>query len=138
MKHSHVKGIGIVASSVLAGLVIGGGVVAWAGETSSVQETNEAQTQIDSMIKPKAPPKDGENVTIGPWRAGEAPPDLTPVQTDDGRQGYLRVYDMANATPEKQKTRRVDDDTIEVIIPVYDKDGQTVIGQFTAGEITEE
>lgn len=137
MNRSNFKGGAVVVASVLAGLIVGGGVVAWAGDAPA-NDADDSWTVLDEMIRPTAPPKAGDAVTIGPWQSGKTPPTLTPGQTDDGREGYLRVYDMANATPDKQETRRVDEKTIEIVLPVYEKDGQTVIGEFTAGSITEE
>lgn len=90
------------------------------------------------MERPTAPPAVGEKLKTGPWEAGKPAPDLVPGQTDDGKPGFIRVYDMANMNPEQQRTRRVDENTVEIILPVYAEDGHTQIGKLTTGVMTSE
>lgn len=81
---------------------------------------------------PTAPPKPGDDLEIGPWTRDQAPPDLVSIDLEDGRSGYLRTYDLANGSqnPEFQRKRGRWTDTV---LPVYAKDGQTVIGEFVGG-----
>ncbi len=81
---------------------------------------------------PAAPPQRGEEVTIGPWRIGQAAPDLVPVDLPDGRSGYLRTYDMANGSQNPDFDRKRGSWT-DTVLPVYAEDGQTVIGEFVGG-----
>lgn len=126
-----------IASALGVGLISGFSAVAWAesDEGSRAQTPEEIHNSIQA---PTAPPKPGSEPSVGPWTAGEAPPDLVPIQTEDGLDGYLRTYDMANLSPDKYKTRRVDENTVELLIPVYAEDGQTVVGEWAAGTATEE
>lgn len=126
-----------VATALAAGLIAGMGAVAWA-DPEPTEPKFDAERIHNSIQKPTAPPAAGEVPKIGPWVVGEAPPDLVPIQTEDGLDGFLRTYDMAHLSPENHKTRRLDENTVEILIPVYAKDGQTVIGTWAAGTASEE
>lgn len=85
---------------------------------------------------PSAPPKAGENVTIGPWAKDKPAPDLVPIDLEGGRSGFLRTYDLVNGSQNPDFIRTVNEHSEETVLPVYDKDGQTVIGEFVAGTST--
>ena len=85
-----------------------------------------------AISMPTAPPKVGEKVTIGPWDATKPAPDLVPINLEDGRSGFLRTYDLAHGSDNPKFIRNTSDHSHEIVLPVYAKDGQTVIGEFVA------
>ncbi len=76
-----------------------------------------------------SPEPDDRELEVGVWQVGESPPDLIEGQTDDGKQGYMYAYDLANP-PEP-------DADGNIILPVFERDGKTRIGSFTAGTAIE-
>jgi len=117
----------------LAVLVVTGGSAAVAA-TKLAAPDEEARSDVFSAFPagPTAPPKPGEDVSIGPWTISKPPPDLTPIDLEDGRSGYLRTYDMAYGSQNPAFKRKVGRH-FEIVLPVYAKDGQKVIGEFVAG-----
>lgn len=118
-----------LAGAFAAGLLVSGGVAAW----SASEDTPEDVLQQSEASAPTAPPESGEDVTIGPWQKDEPAPDLIPVELEDGRSGYLRTYDLAHGSGEPEFTRSTGKNSEETVLPVYEEDGQTKMGQFVAG-----
>ena len=82
--------------------------------------------------------------TIGPWVGGEGAyqPDLVEMVADNGLHGYSRTSDMTWApatTPEEavQITREHVNEQGLVVIPVYEFDGTTQIGEAAIAEVHE-
>ena len=82
---------------------------------------------------PTAPPEPGVEPKVGVWAVGESPPDLVPVILKDGREGFLRTYDMAYGSFNPKFTRKTGPRSNQTVLPVYAEDGQTVIGEWVAG-----
>lgn len=89
-----------------------------------------------AISMPTAPPKVGENVTIGPWHAAKPAPDLVPIDLEDGRSGFLRTYDLAHGSKNPKFERKTGEKSYETVLPVYAEDGHTVIGEFVAGTVS--
>lgn len=139
--NTRFRSTAVVGGALALGLALSGGLVAYASDTpaSSPSASEKAAAALDKSIpRPTERPAATEKLDIGPWQPNKPAPDLVPGQTDDGKPGFLLTYDLANANPDEQETRRVDDKTIEIVLPVYAEDGVTKIGDFTAGTITEE
>ncbi|GAA3530548.1 hypothetical protein GCM10022234_29700 [Aeromicrobium panaciterrae] len=128
----------IVACAITSGLIVGGGIVAWAespdDNSGGVLKNEKDLLGFDEA--PTAPPKPGDDLTIGGWVRGKPAPDLMPIDLEDGRSGYLRTYDMAHGDENPAFVRRVSDQSEETVLPVYAKDGQTVIGEFVASTVS--
>lgn len=122
------RAVTILACTIASGLIGGSGIVAWAD--SPRDSSGDAP---GSAPVPTAPPKVGEDVTIGPWAKDQPAPDLVPIDLEDGRSGFLRTYDMANGSQNPDFVRKTGKKSEETVLPVYAKDGQTVIGEFVAG-----
>jgi len=129
----------VAAGALLVGSVVGGGLVAQVSPSPHAPATSDkAAGAIDESIqRPTERPKDRSIIASGPWQAGQAAPDLIPAQTDDGQPGFLLTFDVAHADAENQMTRRVNEKTVAILLPVYAEDGVTQIGEFTAGTISE-
>ncbi|GGH65433.1 hypothetical protein GCM10008014_44800 [Paenibacillus silvae] len=60
-------------------------------------------------------------------------PDLVFAKGVDGKTGYVLSSDLIGsdpATPEEAVKRQLEQEQGNQLIPLYDKDGKTVIGQF--------
>lgn len=108
------------------------GVIALGGATAAAS-TGVFGSSFGFPSGPDAPPKPGEPVTIGPWAKDRPAPDLVPIDLPDGRHGFLRTYDMAHGSQNPEFSRKTGKHSDETVLPVYEKDGQTVIGEFVAG-----
>ena len=128
----------IVACTLASGVIVGSGLVAWADSPDKppVGLLTASNDPLGLKEAPAAPPKLGEPVSIGPWEKGKAAPDLVPIDLEDGRSGFLRTYDMVHGSLDADFTRRVNENTTETVLPLYAKDGQTVIGEFVASTAT--
>jgi len=77
---------------------------------------------------------------IGDYRVGGEKPDLIEGQTDSGKPGYIYLKDImwdAPKTPAdavRLMKERVNEQG-EIVVPVYEADGVTVIGYFTAATV---
>lgn len=121
---------------LLAGVVLAGGAIV-GGSVATVATSPDGGpgTRRSEPVTPTAPPEPGKPPRIGPWKGGAPPPDLTPVELEDGRTGYLRLHDLGKPSSEL-KQRRVNQRTTETLITVYAEDGQTPIGEFVVGTST--
>ncbi len=122
------RAVTIITCTIASGLIAGSGIVAWADSPRGDSDDAPGSAPV-----PTAPPKVGEDVTIGPWAKDKPAPDLVPVDLEDGRSGFLRTYDMATGNQNPEFSRKTGKKSEETVLPVYAEDGQTVIGEFVAG-----
>ncbi len=73
--------------------------------------------------------------TFGVQRDGRSP-DLIAVVTTDGKQGYAYVKDLDGPMPTTPADARAQQEANEGqsrSVPVYESDGETIIGEYTVG-----
>ena len=116
----------------LVALVVAGGGAAVASQFDGPAPPTSPFRAGTFPAGPTAPPKPGDDVKIGPWVKDQTPPDLVPIDLEDGRSGYMRTYDLAYGSQNPAFERKRGSWT-DFVLPVYAKDGQTVIGEFVAG-----
>jgi len=117
-------------------VVVGGGAAAFAGAV--VVGYPSTDTQTHSSTAPPSPPVSVSSplpeatLTPGAIQPGSPAPDLVEGFTNDGRPGYIRTYDLANLkAPAGVKSGALK-------VKVYEADGQTVIGEWTASTFKQE
>jgi hypothetical protein len=121
----------LIAGFVTAAVVTGAG----AAVATGVVPVNPlagptADTEPPRPVVTVESPTPSGVLTNGSLVKGEQAPDLVGGQTDEGKPGFLRSYDLVHApAPDKNG---------DIVIPVYATDGRTVIGHFTAGHVKEE
>ena len=75
--------------------------------------------------------------TFGVQRNGKSP-DLIAVYTTDGKQGYAYVKDLDGrwrvpTSPADALAQQEADEGLSPSVPVYESDGETIIGEYTIG-----
>jgi hypothetical protein len=136
-----------IAGSALAGLVIGGGVLASSHEAAPsqtpvrrAQSEGLARSLPSTSTEASSYPRNAAGQTYGEYRLGGEKPDLVPVEASNGLSGYAYLSDMLwepAKSPEEavaQMKQHVNDSG-EVVVPVYELDGKTRIGTFVAGTV---
>lgn len=139
-RFSKPQGFAIVVGAIAAGGILGGGIVASAQPdpaSPSVQDEPPAPVAA-SMETNEAGQKLGDYV-IG----ADEVPDLVPVMSDEGKDGYAYRSDIDGPLVKSpveavEAMRDRVDEQGNIVVPVYDRDGETVIGKVTLGVIVED
>jgi predicted ribosomally synthesized peptide with SipW-like signal peptide len=112
MAITPVRFLVILAIAIACGFGIGGGLASW---TDSPDESRPTGLTVGGMIP------------------GQPDPDLVSIDLADGRSGFLRSDDMARSNSDRAFIRSTGENSEETVLPVYARDGNTVIGEFVAG-----
>lgn len=127
MKSRRKRVTSSIAASLTVGVLAGGAVAAQSASSDGVAPDDSGSEALTA-----SPESDGD-LTIGPWQKNKPAPDLVPVTLKDGRSGFLRSFDLAYGSGKPEFTRSTGKNSEETVLPVYEKDGQTQIGEFVAG-----
>lgn len=121
------KTLGLI---VIAGFSLLFGVGAAVALITSNQTSEHVDPESYKRPVVASPKPDSDELRVRVWKVGETPPDLVEGQTDDGKRGFLYAYDLANPPAPDEKGN--------IVIPVYDRNGKTKVGLFTAGTAHEQ
>jgi len=116
----------IVGLAATVGLAVGG--------SYTIATANDGGGTAPSLSKNTSGQK------VGVYKLDAEKPDLIPAETDDGRPGYIYLSDLMweeASTPEEavELTQKHVNESGDVVVDVYEFDGVTKIGTFTAAHV---
>ncbi|ADL07111.1 M56 family metallopeptidase [Thermosediminibacter oceani] len=129
------KWVRMVATAITLAIVLLGAILAGAVETSALERKGSSES---ALPKPKEISNYQYRVneygeTYGPAIYAEVlgeEPDLIAAIGIDGTFGYVRSSDLNPPDPRTPEEAVAQNNLGDKLIPLYDKDGRTVIGQF--------
>ncbi|KXG74030.1 Regulatory protein BlaR1 [Fervidicola ferrireducens] len=129
------KWMRMVATAITLAIVLLGAILAGAVETSALEIKGSGKSDL---LKPKEISNYQYQVneygeTYGPAIYAEVlgeEPDLIAAEGIDGTLGYVRSSDLNSPEPRTPEEAVALNKLGAKLIPLYDKDGRTVIGQF--------
>lgn len=147
------RDVAVIAAAGIAGLIVGGGMMASAEPANKALSLTASKTvvvsdavqnlnsvnKIDAQ-KPEFPANE-KGLTYGNFKMDGEKPDLVPVTADNGREGYARYSDLVwepaqNPEEALAMLRERVNSAGDIVVPVFELDGATQIGVLTAGSVS--